>query len=116
MIKKYLSNILGICIVIAYFLAGKWFAISMSDSIFTEVDILTGNIILVVVGITIGILVMQYWFVLIASSIVLVSMHLLPDLTAHFGVTSPFVIAVVLVILGFSSIANLSRQFRSNPA
>lgn len=112
MSKKYLPNLLGISIVIAYFLAGKFFSIAISQSIFNEVDLLTGDIVLVVVGITIGLLVTQYWLVLIVSCIILLSAQLIPDLGSYLSVTNAFVIAVVLVILGFSSIANLSRLSR----
>lgn len=114
MLKEYLPNLLGITLVIANFLAGKFYDVTISASVLKEVDILTSNIILIFAAITIGLLVPQYWFVLIGSTIILVSMYLSPDLAEIFGISNIVVMAAVIVILGFSSIANFSRQYRPN--
>lgn len=114
MLKEYLPNILSIALVIANFLAGKFYNVAISASVLKEVDALTSNILLIFAAITIGILVPQYWFVLIFSIIILISMYLSPDLAGSFGISNIVVMAAVIVILGFSSIANFSRQYRSH--
>ena len=112
-LKHYLPNALAILIVIAYYLTGQYLDIASTTAIFKEVDLLTGNIILVVVAITIGLFVPQYWVVFLVSSGVLIASWLIPDLATFFNVTNAFIAAAILVILGFSSIANFSRHYRS---
>jgi hypothetical protein len=112
-LKHYLPNALAILIVIAYYLAGQYLENPSTTAIFREVDLLTGNIILVVAAITIGLFVPQYWVVFLISSGILMTSWLTPDLAALFNVTNDFIAAAILVILGFSSIAHFSRHYRS---
>ena len=112
-LKPYLPNALAILIVIAYYLAGQYLDIAITTAIFKEVDILTGNIILVILAITIGLFVPQYWVVFLVSSGILMATWITPDFAALFNVTNDFIAAAILVILGFSSIAHFSRHYRS---
>lgn len=112
-LKHYLPNALAILIVIAYYLAGQYLGNASTTAIFREVDLLTGNIILVVAAITIGLFVPQYWVVFLVSSGILTASWLTPDFAALFNVTNDFIAAAILVILGFSSIAHFSRHYRS---
>jgi hypothetical protein len=112
-LKHYLPNALAILIVIAYYLVGQYLDIGSTVAIFKEVDLLTSNIILVIVAITIGLFVPQYWLVLLISSGVLIASWLIPAFVTYFNLTNAFVTAAVLVILGFSSIAHFSRHYRS---
>jgi hypothetical protein len=112
-LKPYLPNALAILIVIAYYLAGQYLETPSTAAIFKEVDLLTGDIILVVLAITIGLFVPQYWAVFLSSSGILMATWITPDFAALFNVTDAFITAAILVILGFSSIANFSRHYRS---
>jgi hypothetical protein len=112
-LKHYLPNALAILIVIAYYLAGQYLELASTAAIFNEVDLLTGDIILVILAITIGLFVPQYWVVFLISSGILMATWITPDFAALFNVTDAFIVAVILVILGFSSIANFSRHYRS---
>ena len=112
-LKPYLPNALAILIVIAYYLAGQYLELASTAAIFKEVDLLTGDIILVILAITIGLFVPQYWVVFLTSSGILMATWLTPDFAALFNVTSAFITAAILVILGFSSIAHFSRHYRS---
>jgi hypothetical protein len=112
-LKPYLPNALAILIVIAYYLAGQYLELASTATIFQEVDLLTGDIILVIVAITIGLFVPQYWVVFLISSGILTATWITPDFAAIFSVTDAFITAAILVILGFSSIANFSRHYRS---
>ena len=112
-LKHYIPNALAILIVIAYYLAGQYLQLASTAAIFKEVDLLTGNIILVIAAITIGLFVPQYWLVFLISSGILIASWLIPDFAALFNVTSAFITAAILVILGFSSIAHFSRHHRS---
>jgi hypothetical protein len=112
-LKHYLPNALAILIVIAYYLAGQYLGIASTTAIFKEVNLLTGNIILVIAAITIGLFVPQYWVVFFISSGILIATWLSPDFAALFNVTNDFITAAILVILGFSSIAHFSRHYRS---
>jgi len=112
-LKHYLPNVLAILIVIAYYLAGQYLDFASTKAIFREVDMLTSNIILVIAAITIGLFVPQYWVVFLISGGILITTWLTPDFAALFNVTNDFIAAAILVILGFSSIANFSRHYRS---
>jgi hypothetical protein len=113
---KNISNVLAILIVIGFYLAGQYSDIVNTTSIFKEVDLLTGKIILVIIAITIGLFIPQYWMVLLLSCSILLAISLSPELASILNSTQDQVIAAVLVILGFSSIANISRQYRPNGA
>jgi hypothetical protein len=113
---KNISNVLAILIVIGFYLAGQYSDIVNTTSIFKEVDLLTGKIILVIIAITIGLFIPQYWMVLLLSCSILLAISLSPELASILNSTQDQVIAAVLVILGFSSIANISRQYRANGA
>ena len=113
MLKEYLPNILSITLVITNFIAGNFYDVTISASVLKEVEILTSNIILIFAAITIGILVPQYWLVFITAIIILVGMYLGPELAGYLGTSNIVVMAAVIVILGFSSIANFSRFYRS---
>jgi hypothetical protein len=51
--------------------------------------------------------------VFLISSGILIATWITPDFAALFNVTDAFITAAILVILGFSSIANFSRHYRS---
>ncbi len=112
-LKQYLPNALAMLIVIGYYLAGQYLELGSTTAIFKEVDFLTGNIVLVIIAITIGLFVPQYWLVFSISSAVLLALWALPDMATHLNSTQAYITAAVLVILGFSSISNFSRNYRS---
>ncbi len=111
-LKQYLPNALAMSIVLGYYLAGQYLALGSTAAIFKEVDFLTGNIVLVIVAITIGLFASQYWLVFSLCSAILLALWALPDLATLLNSTQAFITAAVLVILGFSSIANFSRHYR----
>jgi len=111
--KKYIPNALAILIVLGYYLAGQYLNMTNTSSIFKEVDLLTSNIILVIIAITIGLIITEYWIVFLLSITVLLASWVLPELALLLNSTQDQMTASVLVILGFSSIANFSRNYRS---
>jgi hypothetical protein len=111
--KKYIPNALAILIVLGYYLAGQYLNMTNTSSIFKEVDLLTSNIILVIIAITIGLIITEYWIVFLLSITVLLASWVLPELALLLNSTQDQMTASVLVILGFSSIANFSRKYRS---
>jgi hypothetical protein len=111
--KKYIPNALAILIVLGYYLAGQYLNMTNTSSIFKEVDLLTSNIILVIIAITIGLFITQYWIVFLLSINVLLASWVLPELAPLMNSTQDQMTASILVILGFSSIANFSRNYRS---
>jgi len=112
-LKPFLPNALAILIVIAYYLAGQYLETPSGAAIFKEVDLLTGDIILIALAIMIGLLIPQYWVVFLTGSGILMATWISPDFAALFNVTDAFITAAILVILGFSSLANFSRHYRS---
>lgn len=111
--KQYIPNALAIAVVIAYYLAGQYLDAGSTSAIFKEVDVLTGNIILVIIAITIGLFVPQYWVVFLISSSILLVSAVLPGVATLLNSSQDYITGAILVILGFSSIANFSRQRRS---
>jgi len=68
---------------------------------------------LVIITITIGLFITQYWIVFLLSITALLASWVLPELALLLNSTQDQMTASVLVILGFSSIANFSRNYRS---
>lgn len=111
--KQFIPNALAIAVVIGYYLAGQYLGASSTSAIFKEVDLLTGNIILVIIAITIGLFVPQYWIVFLICNGVLVVSAAIPEVATSLNSSQAYITGAVLVVLGFSSIANFSRQRRS---
>jgi len=111
-IKNIIPNLLGLSSLLIIFVLGRTLNIPIILQIFKQVDELTGNIILVVIAIAIGIFMKDYWYVLGTTLVATLVTLLVPAVPALLNTTQEYLFAFMLVILGFSSISNFSRQYR----
>ena len=111
-IKNIIPNLLGLSSLLILFILGRTLNVPIILQIFKQVDQLTGNIILVVIAIAVGIFMKDYWYVLGAILVVTLVTLLVPAVPELLNTTQEYLFAIMLVILGFSSISNFSRQYR----
>ena len=111
-IKNIIPNLLGLGILLILFVLGRTLNVPIILQIFKQVDQLTGNIILVVIAIAIGIFMKDYWYVFGATLVATLVTLLVPAVPELLNTTQEYIFAFMLVILGFSSISNFSRQYR----
>ena len=111
-IKNIIPNLLGLSSLLILFILGRTLNVPIILQIFKQVDQLTGNIILVVIAIAVGIFMKDYWYVLGAILVVTLVTLLVPTVPELLNTTQEDLFAFMLVILGFSSISNFSRQYR----
>jgi hypothetical protein len=102
--------VLGCILIIA--VIGKLVAPDLTNTIFNTADQLVSELYLIFVAITLGAFIPNYKYVAAGAVGVFVAAALL----IHFGVftylTTVYLFSVLLVVLGFSAIANLYRHYR----
>ncbi len=112
LVRKTIPNLCVLAALVVLYVAGVYFGISVVRDVFEQIDGLTGNLLLVIVAITLGILVERY--LLVAASVIVIFALMLPFPGLFpIGDSSPVQIAAVAsILLGFSSIANIFRHTR----
>ena len=112
MLLKILPNLCVLAALAALYAGGQFFDLSAIQNVFERIDDLTGNLLLVLVAITMGILVERY--VLVAASVAAISglMIFAPGLFPFGDISSAQIAAVAFMLLGFSSVANIFRHTR----
>lgn len=112
LITRLLPNLIVLGILVAVFAAGKLFDITAIQEIFVRIDDLTGNLVLVMVAITMGILVDRYIYVAASIIVILGTMIVVPGLFPFGNIAPGQIAAVAFMLLGFSAIANIFRHTR----
>ena len=104
--------ILASILIIA--ILGKFINPELTNSIFVTADQLVSELYLVFVAITLGAFIPNFRLVAFGSIAAFIGAAIL----IHFGVftylTIEYLFAVLIVVLGFASIANLYRHYREN--
>jgi uncharacterized membrane protein YeaQ/YmgE (transglycosylase-associated protein family) len=102
--------VLGCILIIA--VIGKFVAPDLTNTIFNTADQLVSELYLIFVAITLGAFIPNYKYVAAGA----VGAFIAAALLIHFGVftylTTVYLFSVLLVVLGFSAIANLYRHYR----
>lgn len=102
--------ILGSILVIA--VLGKFTNPGLTNSIFVTADQLVSDLYLVFIAITLGAFVPNFKIVAFGSIAVFVAAAILSKLGAFDYLTIDYLFSVLIVTLGFASIANLYRHYR----
>lgn len=102
--------ILGSILVIA--VLGKFTNPGLTNSIFVTADQLVSDLYLVFIAITLGAFVPNFKIVAFGSIAVFVAAAILSKLGAFNYLTIDYLFSVLIVTLGFASIANLYRHYR----
>jgi hypothetical protein len=104
--------ILGSILVIA--VLGKLTNPELTNSIFVTADQLVSELYLIFVAITLGAFIPNFKFVAFGSIATFIGAVVLIQMGVFTYLTTEYLFAVLIVVLGFASIANLYRQYREN--
>ena len=102
--------ILASILVIA--VLGKLTNPELTNSIFITADQLVSDLYLVFIAITLGAFIPNFKLVAFGSIVVFIAAIALIQLKVFNYLTSEYLFAVLIVTLGFASIANLYRHYR----
>jgi hypothetical protein len=104
--------ILASILVIA--VLGKLTNPELTNSIFVTADQLVSELYLIFVAITLGAFIPNFKFVAFGSIAAFIGAVVLIHLGIFTYLTTEYLFAVLIVVLGFASIANLYRHYREN--
>jgi hypothetical protein len=93
---------------------GKFTNPEITNSIFLTADQLVSELYLVFVAITLGAFVPNFKLVAFGSIAVFIAAVILTQMGVFAHFTAEYLFAVLIVVLGFASIANLYRHYREN--
>lgn len=102
--------VLGSILVIA--VLGKFTNPEITNSIFVTADQLVSELYLVFVAITLGAFIPNFKLVVFGSIASFIGAAVLIHLGIFTYLTTEYLFAVLIVVLGFASIANLYRHYR----
>lgn len=102
--------ILGSILVIA--VLGKLTNPELTNSIFVTADQLVSELYLIFVAITLGAFIPNFKFVAFGSIAAFIGAVVLIQMGIFNYLTTEYLFAVLIVVLGFASIANLYRHYR----
>ena len=102
--------VLGSILVIA--VLGKFTNPEITNSIFVTADQLVSELYLVFVAITLGAFIPNFKYVAFGSIAAFIAAAVLVHLGIFTYLTTEYLFAVLIVVLGFASIANLYRHYR----
>ena len=104
--------ILASILVIA--ILGKFINPELTNSIFVTADQLVSDLYLVFIAITLGAFIPNFKLVVFGSIGIFIAAAVLIQLKVFNYLTTEYLFAVLIVTLGFASIANLYRHYREN--
>lgn len=102
--------ILGSILVIA--VLGKFTNPELTNSIFVTADQLVSELYLIFVAITLGAFIPNFKYVAFGSIAAFIGAAVLIQMGTFTYLTTEYLFSVLLVVLGFASIANLYRHYR----
>jgi len=102
--------ILASILVIA--ILGKFINPELTNSIFVTADQLVSDLYLVFIAITLGAFIPNFKLVVFGSIGIFIAAAVLIQLKVFNYLTTKYLFAVLIVTLGFASIANLYRHYR----
>ena len=102
--------ILASILIIA--ILGKFINPELTNSIFVTADQLVSELYLVFVAITLGAFIPNFRLVAFGSIAAFIGAAILIHLGIFTYLTTEYLFAVLIVVLGFASIANLYRHYR----
>jgi hypothetical protein len=104
--------ILASILVIA--VLGKFTNPELTNSIFVTADQLVSDLYIVFIAITLGAFVPNFKLVVFGSIAAFVVAAVLVQMGIYIYLTTEYLFAVLIVVLGFASIANLYKHYREN--
>jgi hypothetical protein len=111
--KAKLNFVILACILIIAVL-GKFINPEFTNTVFVTADQLVSELYLVFIAITLGAFIPKFKLVAFGSIAAFVIAAALIHLHVFNYLTTEYVFSVLIVVLGFASIANLYRHYREN--
>lgn len=111
LIKSQLNFAILVSILIIAVL-GKFTNPELTNSIFVTADQLVSELYLVFIAITLGAFIPNFRLVSFGSIAVFIGAAILIQMGIFTYLTTEYLFAVLIVVLGFASIANLYRHYR----
>ena len=93
---------------------GKFISPELTNGIFVTADQLVSELYLVFIAITLGAFIPNFKLVVLGSIASFIGAAVLIHLGIFIYLTPKYLFAVLIVVLGFASIANLYRHYREN--
>jgi hypothetical protein len=111
-IGKAKLNFAILASILAFAVIGKFTSPEFTNAIFVTADQLVSDLYIVFIAITLGAFIPNFKLVAFGSIAAFVGIAILIQLGIFTYLTMNYVFAILIVILGFASIANLYRHYR----
>jgi len=111
-ISKAKLNFAILASILAFAVVGKFTSPQFTNTVFVTADQLVSDLYIVFIAITLGAFIPNFKLVAFGSMTAFVGAAILIQLGIFTYLTIDYVFAILIVILGFSSIANLYRHYR----
>ena len=111
-IGKAKLNFAILASILAFAVIGKFTSTQFTNAIFVTADQLVSDLYIVFIAITLGAFIPNFKLVTFGSLVAFVGAAILIQLGIFTYLTIDYVFAILIVILGFASIANLYRHYR----
>jgi hypothetical protein len=98
--------------ILAFAVVGKFTNPQFTNAIFVTADQLVSDLYIVFIAITLGAFIPNFKLVAFGSIVAFIGAAILVHLGIFAYLTTDYLFAVLIVILGFASIANLYRHYR----
>jgi hypothetical protein len=98
--------------ILAFAVVGKFTSPEFTNMVFATADRLVSDLYIVFIAITLGAFIPNFKLVAFGSIAAFVGIGMLIQLEIFTYLTINYVFAILIVILGFASIANLYRHYR----
>ena len=98
--------------ILAFAVVGKFTSPEFTNMVFATADQLVSDLYIVFIAITLGAFIPNFKLVVLGSIAAFVGAAVLIQLGIFTYLTTNYVFAILIVILGFASIANLYRHYR----
>ena len=111
-ISKAKLNFAILASILAFAVVGKFTSPQFTNAIFVTADQLVSDLYIVFIAITLGAFIPNFKLVAFGSMTTFIGAAILIQLGIFTYLTTDYLFAVLIVILGFASIANLYRHYR----
>jgi hypothetical protein len=111
-IGKAKLNFAILASILAFAVVGKFISPEFTNAIFVTADQLVSDLYIVFIAITLGAFVPNFKLVAFGSMAAFIGIAILIQLGIFTYLTMDYVFAILIVVLGFASIANLYRHYR----
>jgi hypothetical protein len=111
-ISKAKLNFAILASILAFAVVGKFTSPEFTNGVFVIADQLVSNLDIIFIAITLGAFIPNFKLVAFGSIAAFVGIATLIQLEIFTYLTIHYVFAVLIVVLGFASIANLYRHYR----